>query len=66
MVTTTAGLVGVFLLARHGDRSGVVYQDPATYNFSEQGYLTPYGSVRPMSDAGYRVCSAKVLAEPII
>jgi len=41
--TTSAGLVGVFLLARHGDRSGVVFQNYTTYN-STQGYLTPYGS----------------------
>jgi len=41
--TTSAGLIGVVLLARHGDRSGVVYQDYNTYN-STQGYLTPYGS----------------------
>ncbi|KAI9572010.1 phosphoglycerate mutase-like protein [Boletus coccyginus] len=53
MVTTTAGLVGVFLLARHGDRSGVVYQDPATYNFSSQGYLTPYGSSQEYNLGSY-------------
>jgi prostatic aicd phosphatase len=41
--TTSAGLVGVYLLARHGDRSGVVFQNYTTYN-STQGYLTPYGS----------------------
>ena len=43
--TNSAGLIGVVLLARHGDRSGVLYQDYNTYN-STQGYLTPYGSVR--------------------
>ncbi|KAH0831203.1 phosphoglycerate mutase-like protein [Lanmaoa asiatica] len=41
--TTSAGLIGVVLLARHGDRSGVVFQNYTTYN-STQGYLTPYGS----------------------
>ncbi|KAF8558542.1 phosphoglycerate mutase-like protein [Imleria badia] len=40
---TNAGLIGVVLLARHGDRSGVVFQNYTTYN-STQGYLTPYGS----------------------
>ena len=51
MVTaTSAGLIGVVLLARHGDRSDVLFQNYTTYN-STQGYLTPYGSVRPMSDA---------------
>jgi len=52
--TTPGGLIGVFLLARHGDRSGVVFQDYATYN-STQGYLTPYGSVCSTFDVGYRV-----------
>ena len=47
--TTNAGLVGVVLLARHGDRSGVLFQNYTTYN-STQGYLTPYGSVCLMSD----------------
>ncbi|KAG2098899.1 phosphoglycerate mutase-like protein [Suillus cothurnatus] len=41
MVNTTAGLLGVVLLARHGDRTGY-YQDPATYN-STQAYITPLG-----------------------
>ncbi|KAG9307975.1 phosphoglycerate mutase-like protein [Chiua virens] len=41
--TTSAGLIGVVLLARHGDRSDVVFQNYTTYN-STQGYLTPYGS----------------------
>ncbi|KIJ63564.1 hypothetical protein HYDPIDRAFT_155693 [Hydnomerulius pinastri MD-312] len=41
---TTAGLVGVVLLARHGDRTEY-NQDPYTYN-STQGYLTPLGSVQ--------------------
>ncbi|KAG2098900.1 phosphoglycerate mutase-like protein [Suillus cothurnatus] len=41
MVNTTAGLIGVVLLARHGDRTGY-YQDPATYN-STQAYITPLG-----------------------
>lgn len=41
--STSAGLVGVVLLARHGDRLSTVYQDPATYN-STQGYLTPFGA----------------------
>lgn len=45
--TTSAGLIGVVLLARHGDRSGVVFQNYTTYN-STQGYLTPYGSVCSM------------------
>ncbi|KAG1753616.1 histidine phosphatase superfamily [Suillus paluster] len=40
--TTTAGLIGVVLLARHGDRTGY-YQDPSTYN-STQAYITPLGS----------------------
>ncbi|KAG9307974.1 phosphoglycerate mutase-like protein [Chiua virens] len=38
-----AGLIGVVLLARHGDRSDVVFQNYTTYD-STQGYLTPYGS----------------------
>jgi prostatic aicd phosphatase len=42
--TTTAGLIGVVLLARHGDRTGY-YQDPNTYN-STQAYITPLGEVR--------------------
>ncbi|KAF8128671.1 phosphoglycerate mutase-like protein [Boletus edulis] len=41
--TSSAGLIGVVLLARHGDRSNVVFQNYTTYN-STQGYLTPYGS----------------------
>ncbi|KAN0094653.1 Histidine phosphatase superfamily [Tylopilus felleus] len=41
--TTSAGLIGVVLLARHGDRSDVLFQNYTTYN-STQGYLTPYGS----------------------
>ncbi|KAF9224866.1 phosphoglycerate mutase-like protein [Gyrodon lividus] len=41
--SVSAGLIGVVLLARHGDRSGVVYQNYTTYD-STQGYLTPYGS----------------------
>ncbi|KAH7921462.1 phosphoglycerate mutase-like protein [Leucogyrophana mollusca] len=46
MVNTTsaAGLLGVVLLARHGDRLGY-YQDPTTYN-SNQSYITPLGSVQ--------------------
>ncbi|KAH7912873.1 histidine phosphatase superfamily [Hygrophoropsis aurantiaca] len=46
MVNTTsaAGLLGVVLLARHGDRLGY-YQDPNTYN-SVQSYITPLGSVQ--------------------
>ena len=60
--TTSAGLIGVVLLARHGDRSGIVYQDPATYN-STQGYLTPYGSVCLVLNI---FCSAKFLVEPRI
>ncbi|KAG1845434.1 phosphoglycerate mutase-like protein [Suillus tomentosus] len=39
--TTAAGLIGVVLLARHGDRTAY-YQDPATYN-STQAYITPLG-----------------------
>lgn len=42
--TTAAGLIGVVLLARHGDRFSTVFQDPAFYN-STQGYLTPLGAV---------------------
>jgi prostatic aicd phosphatase len=42
--TTAAGLVGVVLLARHGDRT-TYYQDPNTYN-STQAYITPLGEVR--------------------
>lgn len=38
-------LIGVVLVARHGDRSSTVYQDPSNYN-SVQGYLTPLGAVR--------------------
>lgn len=62
MVNTvsSAGLVGVVLLARHGDRSGVLYQNYTTYD-STQGYLTPYGSVCPLFAT---LCSAKILAEP--
>ncbi|KAG1745324.1 phosphoglycerate mutase-like protein [Suillus lakei] len=40
--TTTAGLIGVVLLARHGDRTEY-YQDPNTFN-STQAYITPLGS----------------------
>ncbi|KIM62860.1 hypothetical protein SCLCIDRAFT_1214650 [Scleroderma citrinum Foug A] len=36
-------LIGVVLVARHGDRSSTVYQDPSNYN-SVQGYLTPLGA----------------------
>ncbi|KAI9571985.1 phosphoglycerate mutase-like protein [Boletus coccyginus] len=50
--TTSAGLIGVVLLARHGDRSGVVFQDYSTYN-STQGYLTPYGSSQEYSLGSY-------------
>ncbi|KAG2136497.1 phosphoglycerate mutase-like protein [Suillus bovinus] len=39
--TTAAGLIGVVLLARHGDRTAY-YQDPTTYN-STQAYITPLG-----------------------
>ncbi|KAG0704898.1 phosphoglycerate mutase-like protein [Suillus ampliporus] len=42
MVNTTAGLIGVVLLARHGDRTEY-YQDPNTFN-STQAYITPLGS----------------------
>ena len=63
--TTSAGLIGVVLLARHGDRSGVVFQNYTTYN-STQGYLTPYGSVCLMCGVGPAVFSAEVLAEPRI
>lgn len=43
MVNATAGLIGVVLLVRHGDRTEY-YQDPSTYN-STQAYLTPLGAV---------------------
>jgi prostatic aicd phosphatase len=42
--SANAGLVGVVLLARHGDRSGTVFQNYTTYS-STQGYLSAYGSV---------------------
>ncbi|KAG1737562.1 phosphoglycerate mutase-like protein [Suillus paluster] len=42
--TTTAGLIGVVLLARHGDRTAY-YQDPNTYN-STQAYITPLGETQ--------------------
>ena len=38
-------LIGVVLIARHGDRASTVYQNFSTYN-SVQGYLTPLGAVR--------------------
>ncbi|KIJ16392.1 hypothetical protein PAXINDRAFT_168520 [Paxillus involutus ATCC 200175] len=41
--SANAGLVGVVLLARHGDRSGTVFQNYTTYS-STQGYLSAYGS----------------------
>ncbi|KIK82243.1 hypothetical protein PAXRUDRAFT_14829 [Paxillus rubicundulus Ve08.2h10] len=41
--SANAGLVGVVLLARHGDRSGTVFQNYTTYD-STQGYLSAYGS----------------------
>ncbi|KAI6096174.1 phosphoglycerate mutase-like protein [Pisolithus croceorrhizus] len=41
--STSAGLIGVVLLARHGDRTSTLYQDPATYN-STQGYLSALGA----------------------
>jgi len=40
-----ASLIGVVLVARHGDRSSTVYQSPFNYS-SVQGYLTPFGAVR--------------------
>ena len=43
MVNTTS-LLGVVLLARHGDRLEF-FQDPFTYN-PVQTFLTPLGSVR--------------------
>jgi hypothetical protein len=53
MVNTTAGLIGVVLLARHGDRT-TYYQDPVTYN-STQSYITPLGEVRALyHDTGPR------------
>lgn len=60
--TTSAGLLGVVLLVRHGDRAGVLFQNYTTYD-STQGYLTPYGSVCPMLGL---LCSAEALAEPRI
>ncbi|KAG2149423.1 phosphoglycerate mutase-like protein [Suillus cothurnatus] len=39
--STAAGLIGVVLLARHGD-STTYYQDPTTYN-ATQAYITPLG-----------------------
>ncbi|KAL4072196.1 histidine phosphatase superfamily [Scleroderma yunnanense] len=36
-------LIGVVLVARHGDRASTVYQNYSTYN-SVQGYLTPLGA----------------------
>jgi hypothetical protein len=44
--TTAAGLIGVVLLARHGD-STTYYQDPTTYN-ATQAYITPLGEVRTL------------------
>jgi hypothetical protein len=41
--SNAAGLIGVVIVARHGDRAGEVYQDYNTYN-STQGYLTAYGA----------------------
>ncbi|KIJ09353.1 hypothetical protein PAXINDRAFT_17548 [Paxillus involutus ATCC 200175] len=41
--SANAGLIGVVLLARHGDRSGTVFQNYTTYS-STQGYLSAYGS----------------------
>lgn len=58
--TTSAGLIGVVLLARHGDRANVLFQNYTTYN-STQGYLTPYGSVCAMLSV---LCDAEVFAEP--
>ncbi|KAH7882999.1 phosphoglycerate mutase-like protein [Phlebopus sp. FC_14] len=43
--SSTAGLIGVVLLARHGDRASELFQNYTTYN-STQGYLTPYGQVQ--------------------
>ena len=42
-----AGILGVVLLAMHGDR-GTLYQDPYTYQASHT-VLTPLGQVRPPS-----------------
>ncbi|KAG8216069.1 phosphoglycerate mutase-like protein [Butyriboletus roseoflavus] len=50
--TTSAGLIGVVLLARHGDRSSVVFQNYTTYN-SVQGSLTPYGASQEYDLGGY-------------
>ncbi|KAJ8597716.1 phosphoglycerate mutase-like protein [Rhizopogon salebrosus TDB-379] len=49
--TTTAGLIGVVLLARHGDRTGY-YQDPNTYN-STQAYITPLGEQQEFELGSY-------------
>ncbi|EIW79664.1 phosphoglycerate mutase-like protein [Coniophora puteana RWD-64-598 SS2] len=52
MVNATAhGLIGVVLLARHGDRTEY-YQNPLTYN-SNQSYITPLGSVQEYELGSY-------------
>ncbi|EGO01183.1 hypothetical protein SERLA73DRAFT_179286 [Serpula lacrymans var. lacrymans S7.3] len=43
-ISSTAGLLGVVIIARHGDRLGY-YQDPCTYN-ATQSRITPLGSVQ--------------------
>ena len=58
--TSSAGLIGVVLLARHGDRAGVLFQNYTTYN-TTQGYLTPYGSVRLMPGV---LCKTEFFVEP--
>lgn len=58
--TASAGLIGVVLLVRHGDRSDVVFQNYTTYD-SVQGSLTPYGAV---CLTFLILCSANILTEP--
>lgn len=43
-MSSTSGLLGVVVIARHGDREGF-YQDPLTYTASETS-ITPLGDVR--------------------
>ena len=42
-MTSVAGLLGVIILARHGDRLGF-FQDPLTYTASSTS-ITPLGNV---------------------
>ena len=45
-MASTSDVIGVVILARHGDRQGF-YQDPLTYAAAETA-ITPLGNVRSL------------------